>query len=108
MAEAMAAAKPVIATGCSGNMDFMNSRNSCPVGYEIVTLDRTYMTYQAGQHWAEPDIDHAAGFMRRVFDDSEYRTQIGERARDTIRSQFSPEAAGLRYQQRLTFLGLMG
>lgn len=107
LAEAMYLGKPVIATGWSGNMDFMNDRNSCPVDYEIVTLDRMYGSYPAGQHWAEPDIDHAAGFMRRVFNDSEYRTRISERARDTIRSQFSPEAAGLRYRQRLTFLGLM-
>jgi glycosyltransferase involved in cell wall biosynthesis len=107
LAEAMYLGKPVIATGWSGNMDFMNSRNSCPVDYEIVTLDQTYLNYPAGQHWAEPDIDHAAHLLRRVFEDSDYRAQIGARARDTIRSQFSPEAAGLRYRERLAFLGLM-
>jgi len=107
LAEAMYLGKPVVATGWSGNMDFMNSRNSCPVDYEIVTLDRTYQSYQAGQHWAEPDIDHAAHLMRRVFEDADYRTQIGKHARDTIHSQFSPEVAGLRYRERLAFLGLM-
>ncbi|HSY52378.1 MAG TPA: glycosyltransferase [Thermoanaerobaculia bacterium] len=107
LAEAMYLGKPVIATGWSGNMDFMNDRNSCPVGYEIVTLDRTYRSYPAGQHWAEPDIDHAAHLMRRVFEDPGYRRQVGDRARDTIRSGFSPAAAGLRYRQRLAFLGLM-
>ena len=107
LAEAMYLGKPVVATGWSGNMDFMNTGNSCPVGYELVTLDRTYMNYEAGQQWAEPDIDHAAHLMRRVVEDSEYRTQMGERARDTIRSQFSPEAAGIRYLRRLEFLGLM-
>jgi glycosyltransferase involved in cell wall biosynthesis len=107
LAEAMYLGKPVVATGWSGNMDFMNSGNSCPVGYEIVTLDRTYLHYTAGQQWADPDIDHAAHLMRRVYDDAVFRTQIGERARDTIRSQFSPEAAGLRYRRRLALLGLM-
>ncbi len=107
LAESMYLGKPVIATGWSGNMDFMNSGNSCPAGYELVTLDRTYRPYPAGQQWAEPDLDHAAALMRRVFEDSGYRTQIGERARDTIRSQFSPEAAGLRYSRRLALLGLM-
>lgn len=29
------------------------------------------------------------------------------RAQETIRSRFSPEAAGLRYRQRLQFLGLL-
>jgi glycosyltransferase involved in cell wall biosynthesis len=106
LAEAMDLGKPVIATGWSGNMDFMNDRNSCPVGYELVTLDRTYQHYQAGQQWAEPDLDHAAHLMRRVFEDPAYRADLGARARETIRSRFSPEAAGLRYQRRLAFLGL--
>jgi glycosyltransferase involved in cell wall biosynthesis len=107
LAEAMVLGKPVIATGWSGNMDFMNCGNSCPTAYELVTLDRAYGDYAAGQQWAEPDLDHAAHLMRRVVDDSAYRIQIGERARETIRSRFSPEAAGLRYRQRLQFLGLL-
>ena len=104
LAEAMSLGKPVVATGWSGNMDFMNSGNSCPVGYELVTLDRTYQHYQAGEQWAEPDIDHAARLMQRVVEDLTYRKQLGARARDTIRSQFSPGAAGLRYRRRLAFL----
>ncbi len=107
LAEAMYLGKPVVATGWSGNMDFMNSGNSCPVGYEIVTLDRTYLNYAAGQQWAEPDIEHAAHLMRRVYDDPTFRTQIGDRARETIRTQFSPEAAGIRYRKRLAVLGMM-
>jgi glycosyltransferase involved in cell wall biosynthesis len=107
LAESMFLGKPVVATGWSGNMDFMNSANSCPVGYELVALDRAIQNYPAGQQWADPDIDHAAHLMRRVFEDSDYRTRIGERARVTIRSQFSPEAAGNRYHRRLALLGLM-
>jgi glycosyltransferase involved in cell wall biosynthesis len=107
LAEAMFLGKPVMATGWSGNMDFMNGRNSCPVDYELVTLDRSHGPYAAGQQWAEPDVDHAAQFMRRLFDDAAFRAQIGEQARETMRTHFSPEAAGLRYQQRLRFLGLM-
>jgi len=107
LAEAMDLGKPVVATGWSGNVDFMNHGNSCPVDYELVTLDHPYSPYQAGQQWAEPDVDHAAYFMRRLVEDTPYRTRISERGRETIRSNFSPRAAGLRYRQRLTFLGLM-
>ncbi len=107
LAESMYLGKPVVATGWSGNMDFMDTANSCPVGYDLVTLDRTYGYYRAGQQWAEPDIDHAAHLMRRVVDDAEYRSHVGARARATIRSRFSPKAAGLRYRQRLEFLGLV-
>jgi glycosyltransferase involved in cell wall biosynthesis len=106
LAEAMFLGKPVIATGWSGNMDFMDVGNSCPVGYELVTLDRAYGPYQAGQQWAEPDLGHAAHLMRRMLDDAAWRTEIGQRARDTMRSRFSPAAAGQRYRARLRFLGL--
>jgi len=106
-AEAMALGKPVVATGWSGNMDFMNSRNSCPVNFRLVTLDRTFDAYPAGAQWAEPDVAHGSELLRRLLEDSAYRVEIGERARDTMRTQFSPEAAALRYRRRLEFLGLM-
>jgi glycosyltransferase involved in cell wall biosynthesis len=106
LAEAMYLGKPVVATGWSGNMDFMNGGNSCPVDYELVTLDETHLYYEAGEQWAEPDVDHAAHLMRRVAEDREYRARLGAQARNTMRSRFSPEAAGLRYRRRLAFLGL--
>lgn len=107
LAEAMYFGKPVVATGWSGNADFMNGGNSCPVGYELVTLERDSPPYRAGSTWAEPDVDHAAHLMRRVVDDAGWRAQLGRRARATMRTQFSPEAAGRRYRQRLEFLGLL-
>lgn len=104
LAEAMSLGKPVVATGWSGNMDFMNTSNSCPVDYDLITVDRDYGSYAAGQRWAEPDIDHAAHFMRRLAEDDAYRTHLGARARESIRAEFSPAAAGARYKQRLAFL----
>ncbi|MEO8380392.1 MAG: glycosyltransferase family 4 protein [Acidobacteriota bacterium] len=107
LAEAMSLGKPVVATGWSGNMDFMNPANSCPVGYELITLDRTYGAYAAGQQWADPDLDHAAHLMSRLVDDDAWRARLGRNAQETMRTQFSPRAAGLRYRHRLRFLGLM-
>src|SRR5258705_7341124 len=91
LAEALYLGKPVVATGWSGNMDFMNSGNSCPVAFQLVRLDHTFGAYAAGAQWAEPDVDHASRMMRRLFEDSAYRKEIGERARETMRTQFSPE-----------------
>jgi glycosyltransferase involved in cell wall biosynthesis len=108
LAEAMSLGKPVVATGWSGNMDFMTPTNSCPVGFDIVALDRTHRAYEMGQHWAEPDVEHAAALMRRLFDDAAWRGRIGAAAEQTIRTRFSPAAAGMRYIQRLHSLGLLG
>jgi glycosyltransferase involved in cell wall biosynthesis len=108
LAEAMELGKPVIATGWSGNVDFMNGGNSCPVGYELVPIERDHGPYTAGSRWAEPDIEHAAWFMRRLAADSDYRATISRRARETIRGEFSPEAAGQRIRRRLARLGLLG
>lgn len=107
LAEAMDLGKPVVATGWSGNVDFMNAGNSCPVAYELVPIERDHGPYKAGNRWADPDVEHAAWLMARLVRDSDYRETIGRRARETIRTEFSPRVAGERYRRRLARLGLL-
>src|SRR5208282_1378198 len=64
MAEAMSLGKPVIATGYSGNTDFMNHTNSLLVKFDLVRLEKTFGPYEKGNLWANPDVDHAAQLMR--------------------------------------------
>ncbi len=68
MAEAMFFGKPVIATGYSGNLDFMSADNSILIPYEKTPLPRDYMVYRKGCVWAEPSVTAAAEAMRRVVD----------------------------------------
>ncbi|MDX6621482.1 MAG: hypothetical protein QOK36_3868, partial [Gaiellales bacterium] len=105
MAEAMALAKPVVATGWSGNLEFMSEENSHLVRYEMTTLERAHGPYPAGAEWADPDLGHAAELMRRVFDDRAAATALGERARESIIAHHgsAPTAAFLR--QRLQAIG---
>ncbi|MBV9174436.1 MAG: glycosyltransferase, partial [Chloroflexi bacterium] len=63
MAEAMAAGKPVAATGWSGNTEFMNVANSFPIRYQLVELEQAIGPYQAGSVWAEPSVEHAAEML---------------------------------------------
>ena len=58
MAEAMAQGKPVVATGYSGNLDFMNEFNSLLVRHELFAVQSSEPVYmQAKQaRWAEPDF----------------------------------------------------
>src|SRR5213075_2525779 len=66
IADAMGLGKPVIATGWSGNTDFMDVSNAFPVGYRLVELEENVGPYQAGEVWAEPSVEHAADLMRFV------------------------------------------
>jgi len=101
MAEAMLAGKPVIATGYSGNMDFMTPANSFPIRYRIVELDHDVWPYRRGSRWADPDPDHASSLMRHVFEHREEAARVATLGREDIARDFSVQAVGRRLQSRL-------
>jgi glycosyltransferase involved in cell wall biosynthesis len=83
--EAMALGKPVIATGWSGNMSYMNYKNSCPVRYHLIPVKGNHPSYQAsllGQTalWAEPLLEDAVAWMRMLHASPERRGEIGRLA----------------------------
>lgn len=85
MAKAMAAGKPVIATGFSGNLDFMDDRTAMLVPWTPTTVGPGTI-YPANARWAEPDIDVAADMMRAVVGEREVRERIGVAAREAMGS----------------------
>ncbi len=101
MAEAMLLGKPVIATGYSGNVDFMDAGNSLLVDYEVVTLKRDFPPYVAGSRWAEPSVDHAATLMRRVYENQAWAKNLGAKAKADLQERMSIEASGRRMAARL-------
>ncbi len=107
MAEAMAMGKPVIATNYSGNTDFMNTENSLLVDYTLVPVGKGEYVHWEGQMWAEPDIEQAAWYMRRVVDDPASVRGVGLAASKYIREFHSPRAIGARYASRLKRLALL-
>lgn len=101
MAEAMLMGKPVIATGFSSNVDFMDDSNSLLVPYELVKLAEPIPPYDAGMEWAEPSTEQAAAHMRKVYENREWARELGARARESAMANLSVEAAGQRILQRL-------
>lgn len=101
LAECMYLGKPVISTDWSATAEFINSTNGCPVRAGLVTLDRNHGPYAKGQTWAAPDVDHAAGWMQRLFADRTLGPALGAAARSTIERDFAPAAIGARYRRRL-------
>ena len=110
IAEAMLLGKPVIATGYSGNMDFMNGANSLLVDYEMVRVGAGVPAYHEDMRWADPSVEHAAQLMRRLFDDRDYAAGLGAKGKADIAAKLSVEAAGRRMAQRIKDIeaGLLG
>jgi glycosyltransferase involved in cell wall biosynthesis len=94
IAEAMALGKPVVVTGYSGNMAFTDTQNACLVDYSLVPVKPGEYPQQKGQHWAEPDVGHAAKLMRRVFEDADLRQRLAVRARADIANRHNYQTVG--------------
>ncbi|MGP0591333.1 glycosyltransferase [Nitrospira sp. T9] len=107
LAEAMYLGKPVIATGYSGNLDFTNAHNSCLVDYRLIPVGEHEYPFAKGQKWADPDIEHAVWFMKRVVNEPNYAQTIGQHAADFIKTHHSSQAVGSKYRGRLLALNLL-
>jgi len=84
-AEAMLLGKPVIATGWSGNLDYMDSHAAALVGCRLVRARDPRLVYQIpGAVWAEPDIGEAAEQLRRLAADPVERVALGARGRAAV------------------------
>ena len=94
IAEAMSLGKAVIVTDWSSTTEFCKPNCSMPVSYKMVKtpkdkIDHPY--YATLKEWAEPDIDDAAASLKKLYDDPAFRQNLGQRAKESISSQFSIE-----------------
>lgn len=92
LAESMRLGKPVVATAWSGNVDFMDERNSLLVDYRLVPVEPGQYPHSQGQRWAEANIDQAATCMRRLVDEPGLAERIGNQARKDIHEKLSSQA----------------
>jgi glycosyltransferase involved in cell wall biosynthesis len=90
IAEAMCAGYPVVATGWSGNMDYMAEETSFPVKYRLVEVDDPQGLYHRTEGvWADPDCEHAAEIFLRLTQDRALGAAIGAAARKSAAEKFS-------------------
>ena len=106
-AEAMALGKPVIATDWSSTADFVRREHACPVGYRLVPVGKDVGPYEAWQQWADPDLDEAAEWMRRLAQHPATGRELGRKAAAFMAGEFSARRAGERMRRRLLELGAM-
>lgn len=99
LAEAMRAGVPVVATGWSGNLEFMDETGAALVAARPVQAGPEAGDY-AGGCWVEPDVEEAAVRLAALIDSPEARADLGERGRRAIHARlgmdrWTAEVAGL-------------
>jgi glycosyltransferase involved in cell wall biosynthesis len=107
--EAMSLGTSVISTAWSGNMEYMNYKNTALVDYKLIPVNGEYVGSTPGDEfvWADPDIDEAAAHMRRLVNDNAWRESLIKNGKDTADSYFNTTATAKLIRKRLEFLKLI-
>ncbi|MBB6332004.1 glycosyltransferase involved in cell wall biosynthesis [Chryseobacterium sediminis] len=100
MAEAMYFGKPVIATGYSGNLQFMNAENSFLVNAEKVSYGSDDLNYDSNTIWSEPSLEEASIYLKKIYEGGDDVKAASDNARKTITSDFSLEGVGKLIRER--------
>lgn len=99
--EAMFLGRLAMATGWSGNLDYMTPENCLLVNHELVAVGEGDYPFSQGQMWAEPDIEHATALLEAVLDDRARAREIAARGRRDVRLGHGHRAVGLRIMARI-------
>ncbi len=105
LAEAIAAGRPVVATGYGGNVEFMPAASTDLVRFEITEVGPGCEYYPPAARWAQPDVEHAASLLRAVFEDRETASERARIARENVTRQLAPERIGSLMRERFCALG---
>jgi glycosyltransferase involved in cell wall biosynthesis len=101
LAEAMAAGKPVIATGYSGNLHFMTEENSYLVSHVLSPVPEGCYPYPPGAVWADPDLDQAARFIREVYGNPEAAARRARRGQTDVLQRHGVEVSAATIRDRV-------
>lgn len=106
--ECMGMGKAVMATGWSGNMDFMHDANSVLIKHRLIPIDPNSayigaLNGEKGHVWADADLDEAAFWMKRLADDAALRRRLGERAKIDLHRRNAEALRGDTWEQVAQF-----
>lgn len=91
MAEAMCLGTPVIGTGWSGNVDFMDETCALVIPSRPIAVDDPQGIYK-GQTWADADIDAAAAALGRLRTEPGLADRLREAGKKRVVEKLSPQA----------------
>lgn len=92
LADSMARGTPVVATGYSGNLDYMDQDSAILVPFTKAKVTN-YAGLKVQSQWAEPDLDFASGALRELAENSVRRAEIGRAGFRRIAQDHSLSAA---------------
>ena len=98
LADAMARKTATVATGYSGNLEFMDEKSSVLIPYELIAVKK-YAGLKVDSVWAEPDTAYAAFELRRLYDVPSRMSIIGDLGFRKLASEHSLKAARLHFQK---------
>lgn len=101
LAEAMLLGTPTVATNWSSNTEFMNENVACMVDYELITIEKDMPPFKAGNRWADANLDQAAGYMKKLYEDKEYYEMIRKNAKEYAKEKLGMDQAAGRIRERL-------
>ncbi len=101
LAEAMLLGTPTVATNWSSNTEFMNENVACMVDYELITIEKDMPPFKAGNRWADANLDQAAGYMKKLYEDKEYYEMIRKNAKEYAEEKLGMDQAAGRMRERL-------
>ena len=101
ISEAITLGRPVIATGYSGNLDFLSDTNSFIVPGVRTKVGEGAEGYSPEAMWMEPNVTEAARYMRYVYENQTEAAKKGLRAQEEILSAFDVASCGAIMKGRL-------
>jgi glycosyltransferase involved in cell wall biosynthesis len=102
MAEAMMAGVPVVATGYSGNLEYMDADTALLVDFEPTAIrPGEYLFWGSGMEWAEPSVEHASVLLQSVAADPYGSQARADRAREFASDRLSFDRLVHRFKELL-------
>ena len=96
-----AAVTVCVATDWSSNTEFMDADSACMVSFRKVEIQETSGNYKKGYRWAEPNVEEAAGYMRRLYEDPAYYDRLAKSGKAKINEVLGAQTITAMLKERL-------
>lgn len=99
--EAASLGTPVIATGYSGPLEYLNREEHHLIGYDLIPVRQPYLYYHPHMRWAEPDLSQAIELMHWVHSHRELARERATKAAAKVQQAYSLECVGTSARNQL-------